>query len=78
MNFDMAKRKGSVPEKLKKVLPLGAQKIYAEVYAHAYENYDKPSKRRGDASREETASRVAWSAVKKKYEKSSSGKWVKK
>ena len=32
----------------------------------------------GEISREETAHRVAWSAVKKVYEKDSRGNWVKK
>ena len=31
--------------------------------------YASPDERRGDASQEETAHKVAWSAVKKKYEK---------
>ena len=38
----------------------------------AYVDADKP---RGDASREETAHKVAWSAVKKEYAKGDDGRW---
>jgi len=38
--------------------------------------YDEPEERRGDASREETAHKVAWAAVKRKYHKDESGRWV--
>ncbi|WP_396654737.1 ChaB family protein [Methanosarcina baikalica] len=31
-----------------------------------------------EASREETAHRITWSAVKRVYEKNSKGNWVKK
>ncbi|RPI98297.1 MAG: cation transport regulator, partial [Chloroflexi bacterium] len=34
--------------------------------------------RRGDDTREETAHKVAWGAVKKDYEKAGDGKWKKK
>jgi cation transport regulator len=66
-----------LPESVKDSLPKKAQEIYKEAYNNAWDQYDKPSERRGDASREETAHKVAWSAVKKKYEKRGS-KWVKK
>lgn len=48
-----------------------------EAYNSAWDEYKKPEDRRGDASREETAHRVAWAAVKKKYEKKGD-KWVRK
>ena len=46
-------------------------------YNNAWKEYENPAKRRGGASREETANRVAWSAVKNTYEKKGE-KWVKK
>lgn len=55
-----------------------AQDIYKEAYNNAYRSYAKASDRRGDASREETAHAVAWSAVKQKYQKGDDGKWHKK
>lgn len=72
------KKISDLPDRVKNNLPEGAQKIYMEAYNAAHEEYDKPSKRRGNATREETASRVAWSAVKKKYVKNEEGNWVKK
>lgn len=66
-----------LPESVKNVLPLHAQEIYMEAFNSAWKQYDKPEERRGDASREETAHRVAWAAVKNKYEKDEkSGKWT--
>ena len=68
-----------LPESVKNVLPSHAQEIYLEAYNSAWEEYDQPEERRGDSSREETAHRVAWAAVKNKYEKDDkSGKWVEK
>jgi cation transport regulator len=65
---------GDLPESVRDNLPKHAQEIYLEAYNSAHEEYEDPEKRRGDASLEETAARVAWAAVKKKYEKSD-GKW---
>ena len=50
-------------------LPEHAQAIYREAFNSAFEEYKSARDRRGDASREETAHKVAWSAVKQKYEK---------
>ena len=73
------KSNSELPARVKDSLPKGAQEIYRKAYNSAWEEYDKPSERRGDASREETAHRVAWSAVKKKYKKDGdSGKWKEK
>jgi cation transport regulator len=53
-----------------------AQEVYMEAYKSAWEQYDEPRERRGDATPEETARRVAWAAVKRTYEKNEkSGKW---
>lgn len=67
-----------LPEQVRDNLPKHAQEIYKEAYNSAWEQYDRPEERRGDASREETAHRVAWAAVKQSYEKNDNDKWVKK
>lgn len=67
-----------LPKNVRNVLPKKAQEIYREAYNSAWDEYKDPDKRRDDDSREETAHKVAWSAVKKKYEKSDNGKWKKK
>lgn len=67
-----------LPKSVKESLPKKAQEIYREAYNSAWDEYKDPEKRRDDASREETAHKVAWSAVKKKYKKSDNGKWKKK
>jgi cation transport regulator len=55
-----------LPKSVKGNLPKHAQEIYKEAYNSASEQYED----------EETAHKVAWSAVKKVYEKRE-GKWVK-
>ncbi len=68
-----------LPDNIRNVLPPHAQEIYMEAFNSAWQEYDQPEERRGDSSREETAHRVAWSAVKKKYEKDeATGKWKEK
>ena len=50
-----------------------------EAFNYAWEQYKDASKRRGDASHEGTAHRVAWAVVKKEYQKDeSSGRWRRK
>jgi cation transport regulator len=66
-----------LPDSVKDNLPKHAQDIYKEAYNSAWDEYKEPGDRRGEASREETSHRVAWSAVKQKYKKED-GKWVKK
>jgi cation transport regulator len=67
---------GELPESVRDNLPKHAQEIYQEAFNSAWEQYDEPEERQGGASREETAHKVAWAAVKKKYEKEEgSGKW---
>lgn len=67
-----------LPDSVKDNLPKHAQEIYKEAYNSAWDEYKDPEDRRGDASREETSHRVAWAAVKQKYEKNDNGKWVSK
>lgn len=73
------KSKSDLPENVKNILPDHAQEIYMEAYNSAWDQYDQPGERRGDSSREETAHRVAWAAVKNKYEKDQdTGTWKEK
>lgn len=73
------KSPSDLPESVRNVLPSHAQEIYLEAYNSAWDQYDQPEERRGDSSREETAHRVAWAAVKNKYEKDEeTGKWKEK
>lgn len=65
----------TLPAPVKHALPKHAQDIYKEAFNHAYEEYKDPSTRRGIISREETAHRVAWNAVKERYHKTDEGKW---
>ena len=58
-----------LPESARDNVPKHAQEIYMEAFNSAWERYTDPDERRGDASREETAHKVAWNAVKQKYEK---------
>jgi cation transport regulator len=64
-----------LPDSVRDRLPKHAQEIYQAAYNNAWEEYKDASDRRGDASREETAHRVAWSAVKEKYAKGDDGQW---
>jgi len=68
-----------LPDSVRTNLPEHAQHIFLETYNSAWDKYSQPEDRRESASREETAMKVAWSAVKKEYEKNEkTGKWVKK
>lgn len=63
------KTNSDLPKKMKDNLPKGAETIFRKAYNSAADEYKDSSKRRGGASLEETANKVAWSAVKKEYEK---------
>ena len=52
-----------LPLGVRRHLPNAAQDIYREAFNHAWVSYS------GDVRREEIAHRVAWAAVKRKYEK---------
>lgn len=64
-----------LPDSVRDNIPGHAQEIYKEAFNNAWNQYKNPGDRRGDASREEVAHRVAWSAVKEKYEKGDDDKW---
>ncbi len=57
-----------LPQGLREHLPVHAQEIYKEVFNHALRQY----------ADEQTAFRVAWSAVKKQYKKGPDGIWISK
>jgi cation transport regulator len=54
-----------LPASVRAHLPLHAQEIFVSAFNHAWVEYDD----RDAIRREETAFRVAWAAVKRKYEK---------
>lgn len=64
-----------LPDPVRDNLPRHGQEIYKEAFNSAWDEYRDPDDRRGDASREETAHKVAWSAVKQQYGKGDDGKW---
>lgn len=75
MPYDTLK---DLPESVKNVLPEHGQKIYMEAFNNAWEQYkDSDSRKDKWVSREETAHKVSWSAVKNVYEKVD-WKWVEK
>lgn len=71
-------RNADLPKQVTNNLPEHAQTIFRKAWNSAWEQYEDPDDRRGDASREETANRVAWAAVKEVYEKDENGDWVRK
>jgi cation transport regulator len=60
-----------LPPSVQAHLPLHAQEIYLAAFNNAWTEYAA----RGPVQRESTAYRVAWAAVKRKYEKSGD-RWV--
>ncbi len=60
-----------LPPPIRAHLPLHAQEIYLGAFNGAWIQYAA----RGPEQRESTAHRVAWAAVKRKYEKSGD-RWV--
>lgn len=61
-----------LPESVRDHVPRHAQEIYLAAFNSAWDQYGRRS---GDAEREETAHKVAWSAVKEKYERTDDGSW---
>lgn len=70
-------RNADLPKSVRDNLPQHAQTIYRKAFNSAWDQYSDPEERRGSASREETAHRVAWAAVKESYRKEGD-RWVKK
>ena len=71
------KNVSDLPAQVRDNLPQHAQEIYRAAFNSAWDEYKDADERRGDDSREETAHKVAWAAVKKEYEKKGD-RWVKK
>ena len=72
------KSTSDLPDTVKHTLPSHAQHIYKEAFNSAYEEYKDSEDRQGNAGREETAHKVAWNAVKQKYQKGNDDKWHQK
>lgn len=70
-------RLGDLPKSVRNVLPTHGQEIYLAAFNDAWDQYKDPDDRKDDTSREETAHRVAWAAVKTVYEKTDDG-WKRK
>lgn len=68
-------KNADLPPRVKNNLPEHAQDIYRAAFNNAWDEYRDEDKRRGNASREEVAHKVAWSAVKKEYHKEGD-EWV--
>jgi cation transport regulator len=68
----------NLPEQVKRNLPKHAQEIYLKAHDSAIDQYRDPAKRRGNASLEEVAHKVAWAAVESVYTKNEHGEWVRK
>jgi cation transport regulator len=66
-----------LPVNIRSLLPVHAQDIYRSAFNNAWKEYNLASKRRSNASQEEVSFRVAWAAVKSKYEKIG-GRWTPK
>ena len=58
-----------LPSWVQHVLPKHAQEIYLAVFNSAWKEYTSPKDRQTEESREEVSHKVAWAAVKNKYEK---------
>lgn len=65
-----------LPDNVRSNLPAHGQEIYRKAFNSAWDQYKQPEDRKSDADREETAHKVAWSAVKNEYHKQDD-KWVK-
>lgn len=72
------KNLSDLPDSVRDNLPKHAQEIYQAAFNSAWDQYADASDRHGDDTREETAHKVAWAAVKNIYVKNDNGRWVKK
>ena len=70
------RKTSDLPPSVREHLPEHAQEIFMSAFNNAWDEYKDASKRRDHESQEETAFKVAWSAVGNEYEKDEkSGKW---
>lgn len=71
-------RTSDLPDSVRDSLPEHAQEIYRSAFNNAFDEYADPDERQDPSdSREETAHKVAWGAVKRDYEKQGD-RWVRK
>ena len=70
--------RSDLPESVRSRLPGHAQNIYKDAFNSAWKTYADAGKRRGGASREAVAHKVAWSAVETQYRKEEDGEWRRK
>src|SRR3546814_17291821 len=68
-------RISELPDSARDNVPKHAQEIYKDAFNSAWDEYKDADDCRGDASREETAHKVAWSAVKETSEKGGGDTW---
>lgn len=64
-----------LPDTVRDRLPRAAREIYLAAFNNAWQRYARAEDRRGKASCEAVAHKVAWSAVKHKFKKRG-GYWV--
>lgn len=63
-----------LPQGVRNSLPKHAQEIYRSAFNNAFDTYkSKEDRYDPEDSREEVAHRVAWSAVKEKYQRTDTG-----
>jgi cation transport regulator len=67
-----------LPDRVRDSLPKHGEEIYIAAFNSAWDDYKDKDDRRGDDSREEVTHKVAWTAVKQKFEKNEQGEWVSK
>jgi cation transport regulator len=65
-----------LPKGVKDNLPKHALEIFKEAFNRALDEYKEPEDRKDNASREETAFKVSWAAVKQTYHKNNTGHWI--
>lgn len=68
-------KNSELPDGVKNNVPPHGQTIYRKAFNSAWDEYKDSEDRRGNASREEVAHRVAWAAVKQEYHKEGD-RWV--
>ena len=68
-------RNADLPRAVREALPGRAQTLYRKAFNSAWRQYARADSRRGKASREETAHRVAWAAVERSFDKRGD-RWV--
>ncbi|MXS86036.1 cation transport regulator ChaB [Nitrosomonas sp. HPC101] len=69
------KKNEDLPENVIHILSSHAQDIYRAAFNSAWKEHANPADRNEENSREETAHKLAWNAVKKPYRKEGD-KWT--